>query len=185
MQWLDNLVGWSTDSLVWYQMAIRAVLAFIVLVILVRAGNKRLFGKGTAFDTVVSIMIGSIMAQSVHSEGAFFRIYVGVAVLIAMHGIFSGLAARVDWFGPLVKGNRVRLVKNGVPDEGNLANSTITDQELESALRNNGDEPDLSLIKDAWLERDGSISIVTKSSDPEIVEIHVRDGVQTVRVELG
>lgn len=185
MHWLDNLVGWSTDSLTSYQMAVRAVLAFIILVILVRAGNKRLFGKGTAFDTVVSIMIGSIMAQSVHSEGPFFRIYVGVAVLIAMHGVFSGLAARVDWFGPLIKGNRVRLVKDGEPNKEHLNNAAITDQELKSALRNNGDDPDLSLIQDAWIERDGSISIVTKSSDPKIVDITVREGVQTVRIELA
>lgn len=185
MEWLDNVVGWSAESLTWYQMAARSALAFIVLVALVRLGNKRLFGKGTAFDMVVSIMIGSTMAQSIHSQGPFLRIYVAVAVLLIVHTLFSALAARVDWFGPLVKGNRVRLVRDGEPIESHMHDSAITERELEAALRSNGDEPDLESIDNAWLERDGSISVITKSRSPRVVDVEVRDGVQTVRVELA
>jgi hypothetical protein len=35
------------------------------------------------------------------------------------------------------------------------------------------------------MERNGSISVLPQKSEPRIVEVAVKDGVQTVRIEIG
>lgn len=51
-------------------------------------------------------------------------------------------------------------------------------------MRREGMKPDTSRIALAYLECDGSISIVPREEEPRVVEIRVADGVQTARIEL-
>lgn len=184
MAGLDDVLGAGEGSLTLLQTALRAVLAFLVLVALLRVGNKRLMARGSAFDNVVAILIGSIMASSVTRAFSLPRIYLAVAVLIGLHALLSWLAARIEWFGPQFKGHRVRLVRDGELQRSAMVGSGMTERDLEAALRGDGNPPDLALIRDAWLERDGSVSIATRRGPPRVVEVEVRDGVQKVRIEV-
>ena len=64
-EFVRTLLGLGASELNAGQVALRAVLTFVVTVAVVRLGDKRLFGKGTAFDLVVSIMIGSVMSRAI------------------------------------------------------------------------------------------------------------------------
>jgi uncharacterized membrane protein YcaP (DUF421 family) len=55
---------------------------------------------------------------------------------------------------------------------------------LLQALRSQGSTPDFSSVQAAYLERDGSISVVPRPDGPRILEVAVADGVQTVRIAL-
>lgn len=179
-----TLIGPDDGDLNGWHMAVRAVVTFAVTIAFLRLANKRLLGKGTAFDVVVSIMIGSIMSRAITGSSPFFPTWVAGFTLILCHWLLTGLAARVDWFGPLVKGNRVELVKDGAVLTSAMESSGITINEIEQAMRTNGYEPDLSAIKLASLERNGSISIVRESGTPRAVTVSVEQGVQTVRIVM-
>ena len=58
----------------------------------------------------------------------------------------------------------------------------ITERDLIRALREEGGTDDLSQVKAARLERSGNISVVKQSERPQLVDIDVQDGVQTVRI---
>jgi uncharacterized membrane protein YcaP (DUF421 family) len=180
----STLLGLNADELNVGQMVLRAALTFIVTVAFLRIGDKRLLGKGTAFDVVVSIMIGSVMSRAITSPDALVATWAAGLALILAHSLLAGLAARVDWFGPLIKGNRAVLVENGDVRQDAMKQSGITTTEIEQVMRTNGHEPDLSTIKLATLERDGSISIVPKSGQPRAVTVSVEQGVQTVRIVM-
>ncbi len=60
----------------------------------------------------------------------------------------------------------------------------LSKQDLEQALRSVVQETDPANIKLAYLERNGSISMIPRPSAPRIVDVSVADGVQTVRIEL-
>jgi uncharacterized membrane protein YcaP (DUF421 family) len=181
---VTSLLGLDADEINSGQMALRAVLTFMVTIAFLRLGGKRLLGKGTALDVVVSIMIGSIMSRSITGSSPFFPTWVAGLTLIVAHWLLAVLAVRVNWFGPLVKGNPVVLVEDGQVRRDALNRSDITIRELEQAMRTKGHEPDLSTIKLASLERDGSISIVPKSGQPHVVSVSVEQGVQTVRIVM-
>ena len=55
---------------------------------------------------------------------------------------------------------------------------------VQMAMREDGNAPDVSGIRMAYMERDGSISVVPGSSGPKVLEVSVEDGVQTVRIAL-
>jgi uncharacterized membrane protein YcaP (DUF421 family) len=181
---LSAVLGLDTDSLSAGQIAARAVITFVVTVVIVRSGDKRLFGKATAFDFIVSIMIGSIMSRAITDPGPLWPTWLAGAVLIGLHWLLATLAFHLDWFGPVVKGNSEQLVEDGRPNLDGMRQSGITRNELEQALRVAGQEPDLSSVKAAYLERDGSISVIPRPKGPRILDVSVADGVQTVRIAL-
>lgn len=181
---IRELLGLGKDQLNASEMAVRAVITFAVTVAIVRFGDKRMFGKGTAFDTVVAIMIGSIMSRAITGQSPLFPTWVAGAVLIGMHWLLAVSSFHLDWFGPMVKGNPIQLIKDGQVQEGGVREGSVTQHDLEQALRIQGNEPDPSQIKVGYLERDGSISLVPKKQEPRVLHVSVADGVQTVRIEL-
>ena len=53
------------------QMALRAIIIFAFTLVIVRLGSKRFLDKGTAFDFIVAIMLGSIMSGAITSSTPF------------------------------------------------------------------------------------------------------------------
>lgn len=183
---LGTVFGTVDTDLNALQMAMRAVVTFFVTVAVVRVGNKRLFGKGTAYDMVVAIMIGSVMSRAITGSGSGTMLATWGAglTLIALHWLLSWVSFHVDSFGPIIKGHEVQLVKDGEILEAGMRATGTTRRDLDRALREDGNAPDVSGIRMAYMERDGRISVVPSSSGPKILEVSVQDGVQTVRIAL-
>ena len=53
------------------QMGLRAVVVYVVTVIVVRLGKKRFMGQATAFDVILGIMLGSIVSRAVTGNAPF------------------------------------------------------------------------------------------------------------------
>ncbi|MGC5322344.1 DUF421 domain-containing protein [Micromonospora arida] len=184
IEFLRSLVGIGADNLNPGQMALRAVLTFVVAVIIVRLGHKRLFGKGTAFDLVVAIMFGSVMSRAITNTLGLLAIWLAGFVLVMLHRLMAALAYRLDWFGPLVKGHPVLLVKDGQADPAALRDAHISRMDLDQALHETGSENDLSRVRLAYLERDGTISVIPRHERPRILEVSLDKDVQVVRIAL-
>lgn len=181
---LGSLLGLGTEDLSVGQMALRAVLTFIATLAVIRLGDKRLFGKGTAFDIITAIMIGSIMSRAITGSSPLLPTWAAGAVLVGMHWLMATLSYHVDWFGPLVKGNPVLLVKNGQVQDSGMREGSVSQNDLAQAIRMEGSEADPAGVERAYLERDGSISIIPKQEGPRILEVSVENGIQTVRIAL-
>lgn len=182
--WIGSLLGLGMDELSAGQMAIRAVLTFIVTLAVIRLGDKRLFGKGTAFDIITAIMIGSIMSRAITGQSPLFPTWVAGLALVAMHWLMAALSYHLDWFGPLVKGNPVLLVEDGEILHSGMREGSVSRNDLEQAIRMQGSEADPSGVERAILERDGSISIIPRDDGPRLLDVSVANGVQTVRIAL-
>lgn len=167
------------------QMALRTVVIYAFTLAIIRLGSKRFLGQASAFDTIVGIMIGSVMSRPINGSAPFFPTLAAGVVLVGVHWLLAVLAFRIDWFGPFVKGNPVLLIKDGQVQEDGIRRGGITRQDLTQALRKQTKQSDPGKIELAYLERDGGISIIPYERDPRVLEISVADGVQTVRVELG
>lgn len=166
------------------QMAVRAVATFVITVAIVRFGDRRMFGKGTVFDTVVAIMIGSVMSRAITDSSPILATWIAGLVLVLAHRILALLSFRLDWFGPLVKGNRLLLIKDGEVQQEGMQEGNVSWHDLEQALREQGNMTEPSNVEVAYLERDGSISVVPAEAKPRILDISVADGVQTVRIAM-
>jgi uncharacterized membrane protein YcaP (DUF421 family) len=175
-------IGINPDDLSALQTVLRTILIYGLTLVIVRLGSKRFLSKASAFDVVVAIMLGSIMSRGIH--GSIMITVIAGSALVGMHWLFGLLAFHTGWFGPLVKGERLLLVKNGKIHAEGMRRGSITEHDLTQALRMQTDQRDLTNVKRAYLERNGEISIIPEHVEPHIVDVKVEDGVKTVRIKL-
>ena len=176
--------GKEANDLTALQMGARAVLIYVITLGIVRLGKKRFMGRATAFDVIVGIVLGSIASRAITGNAPMVPAMTSCAVIMAMHWTFSGVAVRWHGFGKAIKGESSRLVADGKIDEDALYSAHMTSHDLHEALREQG-VTDPADVADARLERDGSVSVIKKLSEPKVVTVDVSSGVQTVRIELG
>lgn len=166
------------------QMMLRAVIVYLVTVLMVRLGKKRFMGKTSAFDVILGIMLGSIVSRAVTGNAPMLPALASAGALVALHWVVSAVALRWHGFGQLFKGGTRMLIRDGVPDDAQMRAAHLTAHDLEEDLRRHGlSGPEQ--VAEGRLERNGDISLIRAKPEPKIVEIRVADGVQTVRVELG
>jgi uncharacterized membrane protein YcaP (DUF421 family) len=183
--WLGLLLGVGLESKelgVW-QMGLRAIVVYVVTVIMVRLGKKRFLGRATAFDVILGIMLGSIVSRAVTGNAPMLPALVASAVLVLMHFVFSGMALRWHGFGSLIKGNARLIVRDGAIDERNLRKAHMTEHDLHEDLRSKS-VARLDQVAEARLERSGQMSVIKAESEPKVIEVAVAEGVQTIRIEI-
>lgn len=143
------------------QMALRAVVIYVVTLAFIRMAKKRFLGRASAFDVVVGIIVGSIASRAITGNAPMVPSMAATAAIIAMHWLFSGMAVRSHAFGALIKGGSRVIVENGEVDQQALRKAHMTERDLEEALREKGLR-DVGQVASAHLERDGSVSIIKK-----------------------
>ena len=183
---LGDVLGLSlkADELGVGHMAARATLGYIVLLAIVRLGDRRLLDNTIAFDIVLGILIGSVASRAITGNAPYFPALAACAVLVALHGVFAWTSFRSKFIAVLVKGRPTLLLRDGTPDRDALRKTQVAEHDLSEAFRMNGTEsPDRVAL--AHLERNGKISVVEKSPEPRVVDVAVAQGVQTVRIHLG
>jgi uncharacterized membrane protein YcaP (DUF421 family) len=157
---LNKLIGTDADTILWWQMSIRATLIFIYALLLVRFGGKRVFGKNTSFDIVLGVILGSILSRALTGNAKFLPTLAAAATLVFIHMLLAKLAFRSKRIGHLIKGVETLLVKDGKMQWDAMEKSSITEHDLKEALRSSGSTMDVSKVKAAYLERSGKVSVI-------------------------
>lgn len=165
MEWLsiDRALGLheQTETLSSEQMALRAVIVYGALLLIVRLGHKRFVGRSTAFDMVLAVLLGSVASRAVSGTAPFLPTLVASAVLVAIHRLVAAAAFRSHGFGLVVKGKPHELVRDGRVIDEQMRKTATTVHDLDEALRQEG-VADVAQVASARLERSGSISVVRR-----------------------
>jgi uncharacterized membrane protein YcaP (DUF421 family) len=164
MDWLREfhaLIGEGPRDILWWQMAVRAILTFLYGLLLLRLLGWRAFGKQNPLDLAVAIMVGSNLSRAVTGNARFLPTLAATAALVALFWLFDYLAVRWTVFGRLVKGRPVPLVRNGEFDRDAMRRTGVSDGDVAEAARLAG-IASLDGLKDAVLERSGKISAVPR-----------------------
>jgi uncharacterized membrane protein YcaP (DUF421 family) len=184
---VEFALGLGEEHLNAWHMGLRALLVFVFSIALVRVGEKRFLGKNTAFDVILGFILGSVLSRAVTGQSPFFPTLFAGFVLVFLHWLLAAVSFRLEWFGPLVKGNARVLVRDGEIQWREMAGAHVSKNDLMSALRQQARVDSLEDVEEARLERSGEISVLKRERErePQVVEIGVADGVKTVRVILG
>lgn len=146
---------------------VAAPLAYFALLLVVRASGKRALAKLNAFDLVVTVSLGSVLASvavspdvSLASGAAAFALLVGLQYLIAF------LSVRLRLFQRLIKARPTLLVRNGALLKDSMEAQRVTDAEVLQVLRQQG----LASVDQAAavvLETDGTLSVISQAPDAD------------------
>jgi uncharacterized membrane protein YcaP (DUF421 family) len=147
----------------WYSLLrilVVGTLAYVCVVGLLRGSGKRTLAKLNAFDLVVTVSLGSILATILLSRSVALADGVAAfALLIGLQYLVAWLSVRSHRFSGLVKAEPTLLLHRGCPLDGAMRRQRITSEELDSALRASG----LAARHEAAavvLETDGSLSVI-------------------------
>jgi uncharacterized membrane protein YcaP (DUF421 family) len=181
---LEVALGLGVDQINALQLLLRTVIIYTFTLAIVRWGEKRFFGKNTAFDLVLSIILGSVISRAVNGGAAFFPTLLASGALVAAHRLLAVLAFHSDRCGDWVKGQSRVLIKDGEVDWDAMEASHLTEHDLMGELRLQGQVDDPDRVASAYLERSGDVSVVPREGEPKVVEWSVEDGVHTIRLEI-
>jgi uncharacterized membrane protein YcaP (DUF421 family) len=186
METLDTILGLSLRSheLGPGHMTARSIVVYVFTLVVVRLGDKRFLGRSTAFDMVLTILLGSVLSRGVNGQAAFGGTLVAGAVLVGLHWLTAVLAFHSTRIGTAVKGREREVVRDGRYVEDQQRQAHLSRHDVEEALREQK-VPGVEHVERAWLERSGRISVLPKKKpEPRVVEVQVEAGVQRVRIEL-
>lgn len=139
------------------------ILAYLGLVAMLRVSGKRTLSKLNAFDLVVTVALGSILATILLSRDVpLVDGLVAFALLIALQFAVAWTSVRLPWFRGMVASEPTLLMHRGRMLDDALRRARITPEEVRSAIRGAG-MLDLDGVEAVVLEPDGSLSVVGSS----------------------
>ncbi|WP_108502957.1 DUF421 domain-containing protein [Paracoccus indicus] len=143
-----------------WRVFIVGVFAYLGLVVMLRISGKRTLSKMNAFDLVVTVALGSILASVLLSDSVpLAEGMVALALLIGLQFIITTMSVRSQRFRDLIKSEPSLLVHRGRYLHDSMRRQRITPEEIQAALREAGHDDEAS-VQSVVLETDGSLSVV-------------------------
>lgn len=142
------------------QIALRGFFIFVVGLAIVRIGDRRSLAEKTAFDAIFIVLVGSMLSRAINGTAPFFStIGAGIALMIIHRACAFG-AFKSHWFGKLIKGEPLTLLRNGEIDWKEMQRALVSKHDFEEDLRLDAKTEDIATIQTARLERSGDISFI-------------------------
>lgn len=155
------LIGRDADPIAWWQMSARAVIIFAWAVALYRFMPRRAFGSNAALDIVVVVIMGSALSRALSGSAPILPTIAATSALALLYALFNWLAMRFDPVSRLLKGRRIRLIRDGEIDDHALREAQLGRGDLMENLRASGVE-DVAQVEDAFLERNGKVTVIKR-----------------------
>ncbi|MBC7282820.1 YetF domain-containing protein [Hoeflea sp.] len=138
---------------------ITAPLAYLALIVMLRTSGKRTLSKFNAFDFVVTICLGSMLASIILTKSVpLFEGILALGLLIGLQFAITRLSVRSKALENLIKSDPTFLVHRGAYQETALHRERVTRAEITAALHASG-ESELSGFHSVVLETDGSLNV--------------------------
>jgi uncharacterized membrane protein YcaP (DUF421 family) len=164
MDIIDKLFGHG-ESITALQMSVRATIVFFITLILIRIGGVRIFGRRSAVDTIIVIIMGSVLARGIVGASPFLATLAASAAMIVIHRVLGLLSTKYRGIEITIKGNHVLLYSNGKIIAKNLEKTSLSKEDLEESLRLETKSNSLEKVETAYLETNGRISFIMKNDD--------------------
>ena len=141
---------------------IRAIILYIIVLIVMRLMGKREIGQLQPFELAISIMIADLASIPMTDIGIpISNGIIPIMGLLVMHLVISVLNMKSGTLRGLICGKPTILIYRGKIDEEKLRAERLTLNELEEKLRSNN-VMNLGDVEYAILETSGDISVIQK-----------------------
>ncbi len=144
----------------WWQFVLRAVLIYVLVMVLVRASGKRAVGQFTPFDLVLLILIGNAVQNGLNGgDNSLSGAALLAGCLIGLNYAVAFVVARSPRARAVVEGEAVVLARDGKVFRDVLRRELVSNGDFHEAMREAGCN-EIDRVRLATLETDGRISIL-------------------------
>ena len=143
-----------------WEIALRATIVYVAIVVLVRIAPKRNAGAISPNDMLTLIIVGGMGTDAIMGGSTSVG---DILILVVIIFLWAILLDKVEYSFPglrrFLRETETSLIEDGRFNRRNMRREMVTEQELMAVLRKQGvDDP--SQVKSACLEADGEISVV-------------------------
>ena len=140
---------------------IKAVIVYVVLLLLFRLSGKRTLAEVTPFDLVLLLIISEATQQAlVGTDNSIIGAFILVGTLVGINVLLSALKMRSDRAEHVLDSAPLLILENGKPIEQHMKKERIDVDDVLDAAREMHGIGSLEQIRYAVLERNGKISII-------------------------
>jgi uncharacterized membrane protein YcaP (DUF421 family) len=122
----------------------------------------RTFAKRSPFDTIITIMLGAVLARGVVGASDYIDTVAASVVMVVMHRTMAWLSVKNRKFEQLIKGTYIKLYHDGALIGNNLEKTGMSENDLHESLRLETKKLTLAEIDTAFMETNGRISFILK-----------------------
>jgi uncharacterized membrane protein YcaP (DUF421 family) len=144
------------------QMCDRAIVIYFIALLFLRISGRRTFGKKTAFDNTIAIILGAVLSRAVVGASDFVPTVACSLALVLIHRGLAWLSIRSDTVRHLLEGQSILLYKNGHLEKKNFNKSLICEEELKGDLRMKANLGTLAGADEVHMETNGEVSVIKK-----------------------
>ena len=138
------------------------VVIYAVLIGVLRVAGKRSLAKLNAFDLVVTVSLGSVLATVVVSDDvSWLEAAAAIAVLVSSQVVVAWGSSRWVWLRRAVRADPVVLVRDGRRLDETMRQHRVTRSDVDQSVRAAG-YGGLDQIAAVVLETDGSFSVIAR-----------------------
>lgn len=151
-----------TLTIPWWELVIRSVVVYLVLLAVLRVIGKREVGQFTLFDLVVILLVANAVQPAM--TGPDFSLLGGLIIIVTLMALDRVIAlarAHIPFVKYLLESNPTVIASNGKWIKAAMGREDVTVEDAEMALREHGIDS-IGDVQTAVLEADGSISVVPK-----------------------
>lgn len=156
--------GIESKDLTLVQMSLRGLIVLIAALVILRLGSKRALAQKTAFDTVLLVVLASVLARGINGNAGLWPTIGASFVFVLVHRLIGSLATRSHALGCLLKGRPQVILRDGQFDRGAMRRNHISEHDFEEDMRVSAEMEDKARLKTARVERSGDISFIKKEA---------------------
>jgi uncharacterized membrane protein YcaP (DUF421 family) len=147
------------------QMGMRAIVVFIIALILIRVSGRRSFGQRSAFDYVVAILLGATLSRAIVGASPFVATVVASAVIVVLHRLLAWACMYSRALERFVVGAEREVFRDGAFNTREMTRALVTATDIQESVRQTVGSHTMSDVAAAVLERNGEISVIRKDKD--------------------
>ena len=154
--------GKDLDAL---QMSCRGIVVFLIAFLLIRISGRRSFGIRTPLDNIITISLGAVLSRAIVGASAFVPVIACCFVIVLLHRSFSWLIVHHKAFGRFVEGDKIAVFVDGKFVKKHLEKALVCEEDIMQGVRKSALTEDLEHIEKIYMERNGEISAIKKTSN--------------------
>ncbi|RKR06570.1 uncharacterized membrane protein YcaP (DUF421 family) [Kushneria sinocarnis] len=138
------------------------ILTYVALIVVLRLSGKRTLSKWNAFDFIVTIALGSVLATALMSTRvSLLQSIVALVVLVLLQFAITFTSVRSPVMRRLIKAEPALLLEAGGYRHDVMHRERVVEAEIRAAIREKG-IADVESVAAVVLETDGSFSVIPR-----------------------
>lgn len=162
MDIIITIFGEGKDLTIGQVMA-RAVVIFLITLVLIRISGRRSFGVKTPLDNIIVILLGALLSRAIAGVSPFVPVVAASFTLVIMHRILAWMISHSKKVKKVLEGDKILLFKEGKFIDENLKKALVNEEEVISGVRILALIDDLATVDRIFIESSGKFSVIKKA----------------------